>query len=148
MRIDEIRSGRGTGWLVAGGLLSALNAAAHFVLPVIYPWGQYVEGLYAPLQWALFAGMFFFCVLLLLASALTVLLARADDAPPRYLGAVAGGMAVFWALAGTYELLVPFPLPYAAWALPAFSFVAALLHAGGLWLRLLAEPTVAALRQA
>jgi hypothetical protein len=132
-------SRRGTGLLVTGALLSALNAAVHFVLPVIYPWDALVDGLYAPLRWALYASMFFFGLLLLLASILTLLLARVGDAPPRYLAAVAGGMAVFWALATAYQLMVPFPLPVAAWALPAFCGLTALLHAAGLWLRL-AEP--------
>lgn len=129
--------------LVTGALLSALNAAAHFVLPAIYPWGELVAELYAPLRWALFASMYFFGLLLLLASILTLLVARAGDAPPRYLAAVAGGMALFWALATAYQLAAPFPLPVASWALPAFSGLTALLHAGGLWLRL-AEPALPA----
>ena len=75
---------RGTWPLVAGGLLSALNGAAHFLLPLVYPaggWGPHAEGLYEPVRWALYATMVFFGVLLVLAGALTVAVARAGDVP-------------------------------------------------------------------
>lgn len=45
-------------------------------------------------------------------------------------------MAAFWVRAAAYELLVPFPIPEAQWALPAFSMAVALLYLAGLWLQL------------
>jgi hypothetical protein len=50
--------------LVAGGVLSALNGAAHLALPLVYPWEQHVAGLYEPVRCALFATTVFFAVVL------------------------------------------------------------------------------------
>ena len=137
---------RGRRWavrlIVAAGVLSAVNGAAHFVLPVWFPWEQHVVGLYAPLRWALFATTVFFGVLLLLAGVLTVVVARASDVPRRLVVWVVAGMAGFWLLAAGYELIVPFPAPGADSALPAFSVVVALLHLSGLWLWLRAPAAV------
>jgi hypothetical protein len=44
---------RGRWLLETGGWLAAVMGAAHFVLPVIYPWETHVEGLYPPVRWAL-----------------------------------------------------------------------------------------------
>jgi hypothetical protein len=44
---------RGRWWLESGGWLAALMGAAHFVLPVVYPWGTHVEGVYPPVRWGL-----------------------------------------------------------------------------------------------
>lgn len=123
------------GLLIAGGVLSALNGAAHFVLPVMYGWDQHADGLYEPVRWALYATTVFFAVLLVFAGVLTVLVARAADIPTRVVGWVAGGMAVFWTLAAAYELIVPFPASGADWALPVFSAITALLYLAGGWLR-------------
>jgi hypothetical protein len=120
--------------LVTGGLLSALNGTAHFVLPLLYPWEQHVAGLYEPVRWALFATTAFFALLLLLAGLLTVAVALASDVPPRFARWVAGGMGAFWALGAAYEVAVPFPDPFAGWALPAFSLVVAGLHLAAAWL--------------
>lgn len=125
---------------MAGGVLSAVNGATHFVLPLVYPaggWAPHVEGLYEPVRWALYATAVFFGVLLVLAGALTVVVARAASAPRRMVAWVAGGMAAFWLLAAGYELVVPFPIHEARWALPAFSLIVAGLYVVGLWLRLL-----------
>lgn len=125
-----------TRFMVIGGVLSAVMGAAHFVLPLIYPWQEHVEDLYAPLHWALFATTVFFGVLLVLAGALTVLVAVAPSMPFRLVGVVAGGMATFWVIGAIYEILVPFPeSEVARWALPAFSIIVAWLHITGLWLR-------------
>lgn len=122
--------------LVTGGALSALMGAAHFALPVVYPWQQHVVGLYAPVRWALFATTVFFGVLLLLGGVLTALVARAAGASSRIVVWVVAGMAGFWLLAAGYEIAVPFPAPGADRALPAFSLVVAALHLAGLWLRI------------
>lgn len=120
--------------MVIGGWLSVLMGAAHFVLPIVYPWESHVEGLYEPVRWALFATTVFFGVLLVLGGMLTVMVVRASDVPARVVGSVGGGMALFWILAAGYEVVVPFPDPYAAWILPAFSVVVAIIHLAGLWL--------------
>ena len=78
----------------------------------------------------------FFGVLLVLGGALTVGVARAAEVPRPIVGWVMGGMAAFSVLAAAYELLVPFPIPEAQWALPAFSLAVALLCLTGLRLRL------------
>lgn len=125
-----------TRFLVTGGALSTMMGAAHFVLPLIYPWQEHVEDLYAPLHWALFATTVFFGVLLVFAGALTALVAVTPSIPFRLVAMVVGGMAVFWVIGAIYEILVPFPeSEVARWALPAFSIVVALLHVTGLWLR-------------
>lgn len=120
--------------LVTGGLLSALNGAAHFALPVYYPWGQHVEDLYEPVRWALYATTVFFGVLLLLAGILMMAVARASNVSQRLVTWIAGGMALFWLVGAVYETIVPFPAPIAAWVLPAFSMLVAALHVAGLWL--------------
>lgn len=118
-----------------GGALSALMGAAHFVLPLVYPWEQHVEGLYEPVRWALFATTVFFGVLLVLGGLLTVAVARDPNVPRRFVAWVVGGMAVFWVLGTGYEIVVPFPEGAASSALPVFSALMALFHIGGLWLR-------------
>jgi hypothetical protein len=130
---------RGTRLLVAGGLLSALNGAAHFAMPLVYPpggWAPLVEGLDEPMRWALYATTIFFGVLLVFGGALTVAVARAVDVPSRMVGWVASGMAAFWVIAAAYEVVVPFPIREAQWALPTFSLIVAGLYLTGGWLRL------------
>ena len=126
---------RGTRLIVAGGLLSALNGAAHLLLPVYYPWGDHVAELYAPVSWALYATTVFFGILLTLAGILAAAVARASDVPPRIVAWVVAGLAGFWVVGAGYEVVVPFPAPFAAWALPVFSLLVALLLIVGLWLR-------------
>lgn len=121
--------------IVTGGVLSALNGAAHLLLPLYLPWGDHVEGLYPPVSWALYATTVFFGVLLTLAGVLVSVVARADDVPSRVVTWVVAGLAGFWAVGAGYELVVPFPAPVAAWVLPLFSVVVALLLVVGLWLR-------------
>ena len=124
----------GTGLLVAGGVLSALNGAAHFALPVIYPWAEHVDGLYEPVRWALYATTVFFGLLLVFGGAVTVAVAVWREVPGRVVALVAGGMAAFWLIGAVYEILVPFPAPVASWVLPLFSIAVALLYLVGLWL--------------
>jgi hypothetical protein len=119
--------------LVVGGVLSALNGAAHFALPILYPWGEHVAGLYEPLRWALYATTVFFGVLLVLAGALTVAVARAPDVPRRVVVWVAGGLAAFWVIGAAYEIAIPFPAPIASWALPVFSLGVAATLLLALW---------------
>lgn len=126
---------RGFAVLAAAGVLSAINGAAHFLLPVLYPWEQHVEQLYEPIRWALFATTIFFGVLLLLGGLLTIAVAAATGLPVRVIGWVAGGMALFWLAGAAYEIAVPFPAPVAEWALPVFSGLVASLYLVGLWLR-------------
>lgn len=125
---------RGTVLLVTGGVLSALNGAAHFVLPVIYPWAEHVEGLYEPVGWALYATTVFFGILLVFGGVVTVAVTVWREVPWRVVALVGGGMAGFWAVGAVYEILVPFPAPGASWALPLFSIIVALLYLVGLWL--------------
>ena len=125
---------RGTGLLVTAGVLSAINGAAHFALPVIYPWAEHVEGLYEPVRWALYATTVFFGVLLVFGGVVTVAVALWHETPCRVVALAAGGMAGFWLVGAVYEVLVPFPDPVAAWILPLFSLIVALLYLGGLWL--------------
>ena len=126
---------RGFGMLGAAGVRSAINGAAHFFLPVLYPWEQHVEQLYEPIRWALFATTIFFGVLLLWGGLLTIAIAAATGVPVRVVGWVAGGMASFWLVGAAYEIAVPFPAPVAEWALPVFSGLVASLYLVGLWLR-------------
>ena len=126
--------------LVGGGALSALNGAAHLVLPLLYPWEQHAEGLYEPVRWALFATTVFFAILLVLCGALTVLVARASNLPPQVVTWVAAGMAIFWSVGAAYEVIIPFPAPVADWALPVFSVSVALLYLVGLRLWLRSQP--------
>ena len=126
---------RGFAVLVAAGVLSAINGAAHFLLPVLYPWEQRVEELYEPIRWALFATTIFFGVLLLWGGLLTIAVAATTDLPVRVVRWVAGGMASFWLVGAAYEIAVPFPAPVARWALPVFSCLVASLYLIGLWLR-------------
>jgi hypothetical protein len=130
--------------LVLGGVLSTLNGAAHFALPVIYPWAEHVEGLYEPVRWALYATTVFFGVLLVLGGALTVAVARTSGVPTRVVTWVAGGMAAFWTVGAVYEVAIPFPDPVAGRILPAFSILVALLHVLGLRLHVLSrrEPAI------
>jgi hypothetical protein len=129
-------TGTGGRWLLeTGGWLAAVMGAAHFVLPVIYPWELHVEGLYPPVRWALFATTVFFGVLLVFGGLLVVAVARSPDLPSGFATAIVGGMAAFWVLGTLYEVLVPFPDPAARWPLPIFSAALAVLHLGGLWLR-------------
>jgi hypothetical protein len=124
---------RGSALLVTAGVLSALNGAAHFVLPVVYPWAEHVEGLYEPVRWALYATTVFFGVLLVFGGVASVAVALWHDVPWRVVLLVGGGMAAFWLIGAVYEILVPFPAPVAAWVLPVFSAIVALLYLAGLW---------------
>jgi hypothetical protein len=131
-------SSRGARWLLGtGGWLAAVMGAAHFVLPVLYPWATHVEGLYPPVRWALFATTFFFGILLVLGGLLVVAVGRARDLSPGFAVGIVGGMAAFWILGTIYEVVVPFPDAAARWPLSIFSAVLAVLHLAGLrsWLR-------------
>lgn len=118
--------------LITGGVLSAWNGAVHLVLPLMYPWESHTQDLYEPVRWALYAGTLFFGLLLLWAGLLVVVLARRSDLPPTVERWVYGGLAAFWLLGAGYEVVVPFPAPYADVGLPVFSFVVAVLLLAGL----------------
>jgi hypothetical protein len=121
--------------VVSGGLLSALNGVAHFVLPVYFPWGEHVADLYAPVSWALYATTVFFGILLTLGGLLVVTVARMPELPSPLVTWIVAGLAGFWIFGAGYEVVIPFPAPVASWALPAFSVTVAALLLGGLWLR-------------
>ncbi len=121
--------------LEIGGWLSALNGVAHFALPLYFPWEEHVRDLYEPVRWALYATTVFFGVVLLLAGLLVVAVARSRDLTPPFAQGIVLGMAGFWVVGAIYGVVVPFPDPYAAWALPIFSLLVALLLVGGVLLR-------------
>lgn len=98
--------------LTAGGALSILNGAVHFLLPVYFPWTDRLEGRYEPLEWALFATTVFFGLLLVLGGALTIAVVRLRGVPT--------------------SIVVPFPAPVASWLLPTISGMVTVLHAAGL----------------
>ncbi len=125
--------------LTLAGATSMLNGVVHFLLPVYFPWADRLEGMYAPLEWALFATTVFFGGLLVLGGALTIAVVRARGVPPVLVLLAAGGMTLWWALASVYEVVVPFPAPVASWLLPTISAGVALLHLGGLWRHLAAR---------
>jgi len=125
----------GSRLIVMGGLLSALNGVAHFVLPVYFPWGAHVADLYAPVRWALYATTVFFGVLLALGGLLVMAVARMPELPSQFVTWVVASLAGFWIFGAGYEIVVPFPAPVARWALPAFSATVAALLIVGLWLR-------------
>ena len=134
---------RGRLLIEIGGWLSALNGLAHFALPLYFPWEGHVRDLYEPVRWALYATTVFFGVVLLLAGLLVVAVARSRELPPRFAHGIVLGMAGFWVVGAVYEIVVPFPDPYAAWALPVFSLVVALLLVAGVLRRRHADPSAA-----
>ena len=118
--------------LTVGGALSILNGGVHFLLPVYFPWADRLEGMYEPLEWALFATTVFFGLLLVLGGALTIAVVRLRGVPTSIVVLAAGGMTAFWGLATVYELVVPFPAPVASWLLPTISGLVTVLHVAGL----------------
>lgn len=123
---------RGRGAVEVAGWLTAVNGAAHLVLPFYFPWETHVAELYEPLRWALYATTVFLGVGLTLAGLLLVAVARTRDLPPGFARGILIGAAGFWLVGAVYELVVPFPAPVAALALPVFSIVVAALLIAGL----------------
>lgn len=129
----------GTFTLSVAGASSILNGVVHFLLPVYFPWSDRLEGMYAPLEWALFATTVFFGGLLVLGGLLTIVVVRARGVPRVLVVLAAGGMTLWWLLATVYEVIVPFPAPVASWLLPTISGAVAVLHVVGLWRHLAAR---------
>ena len=129
----------GTTTLTLAGVTSILNGVVHFLLPVYFPWSDRLEGMYEPLEWALFATTVFFGGLLVLGGVLTIVVVRARGVPTVLVVLAAGGMTLWWLLATVYEVIVPFPAPVASWLLPTISGAVAALHVIGLWRHLTAR---------
>jgi len=123
---------RGATALTLGGTASVLNGVVHFLLPVYFPWADQLEGMYEPLEWALFATTVFLGLLLVLGGVLTIAVVRLRGVPTPVVLLTAGGMTAFWGLATIYELVFPFPAPVASWLLPTVSAAVTALHAAGL----------------
>jgi hypothetical protein len=121
--------------LLAAGLLTCGMALYHFWLPFAWRWGDALT--HAPmLRWALFMLNASFSFLLLGGGVMTVAIAMrrgARDATARWVLLL---MAGYWLFNGTYQLLVPMPMPAVLqplrWALGGFALSVVLLYAAGI----------------
>lgn len=97
--------------LILGGGFTTAMAAYHFFLPTMFGWAAEVKSVHPTVSWALFSLNFFFSFVLLALGVLTllgVLLRRTHEWT--YL-AVAVAAAGFWLVNGSYQVIVPMPMP-------------------------------------
>lgn len=103
--------------------LTIITALSHFFVPLIFPWEQLIEGLYPPIQWALFAMNYFFSLLLLWGGILTIFAELKWKTVKGIRKYIVGGMTLFWLVGTIYEFIFPFPIMEARWILPGVSFI-------------------------
>lgn len=118
---------------IIASVISVIMGLSHFAVPFVFPWESLINGLYPPIQWALFAMNFFFSLLLLWGGLLTLAAALKWQINARMRVWIFGGMGLFWCIGAVYEIIFPFPMKEAAPVLPAIAFVEALLY----WLYIL-----------
>ena len=118
--------------LILGGSFTTAMAAYHFFLPTMFGWAGEVRSVFPTVRWALFSLNFFFSFVLLALGVLTllgVLLRRTHEWT--YL-AVAVAAAGFWLVNGSYQVIVPMPMPHRlvllSYFLKAYAFGVALLY--------------------
>lgn len=128
-RVDSISRYRLYKWIA--GVASLSMGAFHLVLPQVFGWGPYVQGLPPAIGWGVYAINCFFSVLLILGALLS-LRTRIDSGEAARL--VPLGMGVFWAINAGYQLVIPFPVPrslqFVRWLLVAFPILVCGLYAG------------------
>lgn len=112
----------------AAAISTIFMGISHLFVPFLLPWQEHLEMLYEPITWALYAMNFFFSILLAWGG----FLSWSALSSKRYSVRINGGMAVFWVIGGIYEIVIPFPIAEAKWALPAISFTIASLYIAAL----------------
>jgi hypothetical protein len=115
--------------IIVAGLATAAMGAFHFLLPQLFGWGRFTQGLPAEIQWALLAMNAFLSLLLLvggLASIVVVRRGKADNWWPVWI------MGAFWIYNCGYQVVRPFPAPGIRWALLGFAVGVTLFYLAGL----------------
>src|SRR5437016_1157996 len=118
--------------LIMGGCFTTAMAAYHFFLPTMFGWAAEVTSVHPTVSWALFSLNFFFSYVLLALGVLTLLGALLRRTQEWTYLAVAVAAAGFWLVNGSYQVMVPMPMPhrYVLWSyfLKAYAFAVALLY--------------------
>ncbi|MBI3661002.1 hypothetical protein HY230_11120, partial [Candidatus Acetothermia bacterium] len=118
--------------LLIAGISSAAMALYHFWLPYQWNWESELSNRSAALSWGLFSINFFFSILLLEGSIITLIVAfkRTEINTLAYASVL--GMGVFWAVNAIYQIIIPLPLPdnlaILRWSLLAFAVLVAVLY--------------------
>ena len=115
----------GRSLIIVAGAATAAMGAYHFLLPRLFGWGRFTQGLPAEIQWALFALNAFLSLLLLAggsASILTAVRKGSCDWSSHWV------MIAFWLFNCIYQLAEPFPSPGVRWVLLGFAAAVALFY--------------------